>query len=110
MVYLQNATEGRAPEPVYPCFNRMLVDAGHAQVKDYTTNEFDPDDWWAGEETPEATPTEAGKYVGSVASDKYHYPSCRWAEKIKPENQVWFASSEEARAAGYVPCGVCKPP
>lgn len=27
-------------------FNRLLVDAGHAEIKDYTNNEFDPDDWW----------------------------------------------------------------
>ena len=44
-------------------------------MKDYTTNEFDPDDWWAGEETPEPMPTETGKYVvGSTKSDKHHYP------------------------------------
>ena len=57
--------------------------------------------------TPAAT---GGQFVGSLESDKYHYPSCRWAKKILPENEIWFSSSEEARAAGYVPCGVCKPP
>jgi hypothetical protein len=25
------------------------------------------------------------KYVGSKKSDKFHYPSCKWAQKIKPE-------------------------
>jgi methylphosphotriester-DNA--protein-cysteine methyltransferase len=48
-------------------------------------------------------------YVGSVNSDKYHVPSCRWAQNIKSENEVWFSSSEEARAAGYSPCKTCKP-
>ncbi len=114
-------------------FNRMVVDAGHAQVKDFTNNEFDPDDWWDNG-TPETnymfeqasvkgvgyknvvtiiqTQSETvtgGQFVGSTKSDKYHYPSCRWAEKILPENQIWFSSSEEARTAGYVPCGVCHP-
>ncbi|HSD57779.1 MAG TPA: hypothetical protein VLB04_06325 [Methanotrichaceae archaeon] len=28
------------------CFNRMLVDAGHAVIADRTDNEFDPADWW----------------------------------------------------------------
>lgn len=28
------------------CFNRMLVDAGHAVLADRTNNEFDPADWW----------------------------------------------------------------
>jgi micrococcal nuclease len=27
-------------------FNKMLVDAGHAVVKDYKDNEFDPRSWW----------------------------------------------------------------
>jgi hypothetical protein len=48
--------------------------------------------------------------VGSLKSDKYHYPSCRWAEKIKPENEIWFSSSQDARDHGYVPCKVCSPP
>ncbi len=28
-------------------FNKMLVDAGHATVRDFETNEFDPVDWWS---------------------------------------------------------------
>lgn len=51
-----------------------------------------------------------GEFVGSTESNKYHYPSCRWAEKILPENQIWFSSSEDARAHGYVACKVCNPP
>ncbi|MDD3566215.1 MAG: thermonuclease family protein [Methanothrix sp.] len=116
-------------------FNRLLVDAGHAIVKDFTNNEFDPAAWWsplsatAGRSTPNvisttttsqsvistslpstvATTTQK-KFVGSKKSDKYHYPSCRWAKKILPQNEIWFSSSEEARRAGYVSCGVCHPP
>jgi len=117
-------------------FNRLLVYAGFAVVKDFTNNEFDPSNWWiengtkdvsvlipaagskgdwlpcASEEEPceSTSPATRGQFVGSLESDKYHYPSCRWAKKILPENEIWFSSSEEARAAGYVPCGVCKPP
>ena len=50
------------------------------------------------------------KYVGSAKSNKYHYPDCKWAQKIKSENLVTFKSAKEALAAGYVPCKVCKPP
>ena len=50
------------------------------------------------------------KYVGSKKSNKYHYPTCRYAQKIKPNNLVTFKSAQEAKAAGYVPCKVCKPP
>lgn len=60
------------------------------------------------------TPTEGNTesectYVGSVNSDKYHLPSCRYAKNILPENRVCFGSKAEAEAAGYVPCKVCKP-
>jgi endonuclease YncB( thermonuclease family) len=27
--------------------NKMLVDAGHAKVKDFEYNEFEPDNWWS---------------------------------------------------------------
>jgi micrococcal nuclease len=27
-------------------FNKMLVDAGHAVIKDFKNNEFDPGSWW----------------------------------------------------------------
>ncbi|MEW6613986.1 MAG: Ada metal-binding domain-containing protein [Thermodesulfobacteriota bacterium] len=50
------------------------------------------------------------KYVGSAKSNKYHFPSCRWALKIKSENLVTFKSAKEALTAGYIPCKVCKPP
>lgn len=49
-------------------------------------------------------------FVGSIKSDKYHYPSCQWAEKIKPENEIWFSSSQDARNQGYISCKVCSPP
>ncbi len=63
--------------------------------------------------TPEPVPTpkpSTDKFVGSAKSDKYHYPSCQWAKRIKPENEVWFSSTQEAGAAGYIPCKVCSPP
>jgi methylphosphotriester-DNA--protein-cysteine methyltransferase len=52
----------------------------------------------------------AGTYVGSKKSNKYHYPTCKWAQKIKPQNRIIFKSAKEARDAGYVPCKVCRPP
>jgi micrococcal nuclease len=88
-------------------FNRMLVDSGHAIVEDAKDNEFNPADWWASAENPQNEPK---KFVGSIKSDKYHYPDCQWAKKIKPENEIWFTSSEDAGSQHYVPCGVCHPP
>jgi endonuclease YncB( thermonuclease family) len=38
---------GESGQPVdSPCFNRMLVDSGHAMLDDYANNEFNPNDWW----------------------------------------------------------------
>lgn len=49
--------------------------------------------------------TEQGMFVGSINSNKYHWPDCPWGQKISEENQIWFSSEEEAQAAGYVRCG-----
>lgn len=49
-----------------------------------------------------------GKYVGSIDSDKYHNPTCRWAKKIKKNNEIWFDSISEAQEKGYKACGTCK--
>lgn len=48
-------------------------------------------------------------YVGSAESNKYHYPSCRWTDKINDENLIHWDTVEEAQAAGYQACGTCKP-
>ena len=60
--------------------------------------------------TAQSSTVSAGPFVGTSKSDKYHYPSCSAAKKIKPANLVTFSSSAEARAQGYVPCGICHPP
>lgn len=62
----------------------------------------------SGNSSPVLSPTQH-TYVGSINSDKYHYPTCRCAGNILPENEVCFDSKGEAEKAGYVPCQVCKP-
>ena len=52
----------------------------------------------------------AGPFVGSINSDVYHYPSCTYAKRIKASNKISFANATDARAHGYRPCKVCKPP
>lgn len=48
-------------------------------------------------------------YVGSSESDRYHYPRCRWTDKINDSNLVYFDTEDEAIAAGYISCGTCNP-
>ncbi|WP_435374065.1 Ada metal-binding domain-containing protein [Desulfofundulus salinus] len=56
--------------------------------------------------TPKAN---GSRYIGNKNSKKFHRPDCRWAAEIAPHNRVEFKSREEAVAAGYVPCKVCRP-
>jgi beta-lactamase superfamily II metal-dependent hydrolase len=49
-------------------------------------------------------------FVGSSKGKKYHYLTCSGAKSIKSGNLVTFASSADARAAGYTPCSMCNPP
>ncbi len=50
------------------------------------------------------------EFWASKGSDKYHYPDCEWAQKVKQSNLIIFGSPEEAQRAGYIPCRVCNPP
>lgn len=59
---------------------------------------------------PAPNPAEKGLYLGSKMSNKYHYPSCIWAQRISADNVIWFISSDEAHSKGFVPCKVCRPP
>ncbi|HXK41143.1 MAG TPA: hypothetical protein VJ046_03565 [Candidatus Paceibacterota bacterium] len=47
------------------------------------------------------------RVVVSKNSDKYHYSWCSGAKRIKPENQIWFNSAQEAESKGYVLAGNC---
>ena len=53
------------------------------------------------------TPVEG--YVASKNSTVFHMPDCKWAQRIKEENKIWFTTREEALDKGYKPCKVCKP-
>lgn len=48
-------------------------------------------------------------FVASVNSDKFHRPTCDYAENISPENRVYYATAQEAEDAGKTPCSVCRP-
>lgn len=64
-------------------------------------------------DAPSAEPSDPaqaqGEYTASSRSDKFHLPSCPSAAHISEDNQIWFSTRDEAVAAGYSPCGRCKP-
>jgi len=49
------------------------------------------------------------EFWGSTKSNKYHFPSCKWAHRISPQNLIKFSSPGDAQKSGYVPCKVCRP-
>jgi hypothetical protein len=56
-----------------------------------------------------ATPIDQnGEVIGSKSGKKYYFPWCGTVKRIKPENQIHFASIEEAKKAGFTPGGNCK--
>lgn len=110
-------------------FNRTLLEEGYARIATYPPNVkyvdeftkiqeesrknskgFWSEDIFDGEvESNNSQRKTTGKYVGSIESDKYHYPTCRHAKNIASYNEIWFDTIEEAKQQGYQPCGVCKP-
>ncbi len=77
-------------------------------IQNSTSNTIDPNDLGTGQAASvhQSLPKteEQGRFVGSVNSNKYHWPDCPWAEKIGEQNKIWFDSEEEARNAGYARC------
>lgn len=110
----------------YTNINNALVVGGYADLDDYP-NEFDPSEWGtpgtlstssaeyitssssSSSSSSSTSTSSTGIYVGSKNSNKYHLPSCYWAQQINPSNEIWFTSKADAAAHGYVPCKVCNP-
>ena len=58
---------------------------------------------------PAATAGEVS-YILNTNTEKFHAPTCKSVMKIKAENYAEFTGTrDEAIAAGYDPCGNCKP-
>lgn len=51
----------------------------------------------------------AADYAGNTNSGKFHYTTCRSAQKIRADHRIYFDSRDEAIAAGYIPCKICRP-
>ena len=61
---------------------------------------------WTGVAPPEAG-TDPLPFHGNVTTKKFHKPTCRYYNCKNCLKK--FATREEALAAGYQPCQVCKP-
>lgn len=55
-------------------------------------------------------PTANGQFIVAVRTTGiYCLPTCRPSRKPKPENVSFYVTPDEARAAGFRPCKLCKP-
>lgn len=50
----------------------------------------------------------SGAFLASKNGTKYYPNGCSAANRIKPENRVWFQSEEEAQSAGFSRTTSCK--
>ena len=48
-------------------------------------------------------------YVASAHAAPFHRVTCRYADRISPQNLQTFETREQAVKAGHRPCKVCKP-
>jgi len=60
--------------------------------------------------SPIAQPSSQGdkKYVASKNGKMYYSLGCSGAKRIKPENQVWFSTKEDAEKSGFAFSSTCK--
>lgn len=49
-----------------------------------------------------------GNYVASKNGKLYYTRGCKAANRIKPENEVWFTNAGEAESMGYTRSGSCQ--
>ncbi|MEE1336471.1 hypothetical protein [Methanobrevibacter sp.] len=79
---------------------------------DSSEGDYNSDDEYnSGEssKSDEYSSSSSESYVGSANSDKFHDPSCTYANKIKDENKVSFSSKDDAIDSGYHSCSYCNP-
>lgn len=118
-------------------FNKTLLQEGYAQVSTYPPNVKYVEDFvklerearennkglWQHEESldpsipiiidksknlygPVGNPDTA-QFIGSLKSDKYHYPGYTHTGPILEHNLIYFECIDHAVANGYKACGIC---
>lgn len=49
------------------------------------------------------------EYWASAKAEKFHLPTCEWAQKISEDNKIVYDSRDKAIADGKIPCSACNP-
>lgn len=64
----------------------------------------------AEQQTAAAQQPQTSSYVVNTNTGKFHSPSCRDVNKIKPENYwAYDGTRDDLINQGYSPCGHCNP-
>ena len=80
---------------------------GQTNTSTNNTKTAPADNKTASVENTATDSTQKCAYVASKNSNKYHLPTCRYAQNIKPENKVCFSSKEEAEGRGFQGAKCC---
>ncbi len=68
-----------------------------------------PEDGRVYAEVPQAPADPVAKnFVGSKNGTKFYPAGCKAASRVKPVNQVWFATAADALASGFSLASGCK--
>lgn len=84
------------------------MDKIHA-YKNGDTSALDDSAFVSSQDSSTPSSSSSQTYWASANSDKFHNPSCEWAQKISGKNKIVFNSRDEALNNGYQPCEVCNP-
>lgn len=84
------------------CFHVLVFNVQPGVVIDYATGESCIDEEYFSKD--------AEDFVLNTSSKRFHTPTCKDADSMKPENrQEAYIARELLIAQGYKPCGSCKP-
>ncbi len=81
-----------------------------ATTKNETTTQKVTKPTTTKKETTTKAPATNARYICNTNSQKFHYPSCQHAKRIKAENRTEFnGTRDQLISKGYSPCGICDP-
>lgn len=103
---------GKNPVPLLiPCHRVVRSDGhiGHYSLGGSRNKRALLETEGAEPETLEKLASSGVRYLGNEEGRYYCYPTCGGTRSLVRANRVRFASEREAVAAGYRPCGDCRP-
>lgn len=104
------------------CLGRMSISSINGTHNNFTKNATDDNSLLSEENnlnisnnsetildnTKEGSNSQEKKYVASKNGKMFYSVGCSGAKRIKPENQVWFASALDAEKSGFALSTTCK--